>query len=191
MRLINKITIVILTILVVQIPIPVLADTAVTSYVQFENGGLDMSADDMNFGTLDTSNLEETDNQTFLNGFGHILAYSGNGNLKVADNRLDSNDGYTVSVSVPDDNWYDDDDEPIAGNQTLGIVCQNGDDMAALGNYETQILDITQSPIGYEATAPYSGCYAIVVPASVDVSDIIGETIHTTLKWTLNDTPVS
>ena len=192
MRLINKITIVILTALMAQLPATVLADTAVKSYIQFENGGLDMSVDDMNFGTLDTSSLTTNDNQTFLQGMGHILLYGGNGKLTVTDNRLDSNAGYQVTVKTVDDSWYDDQNEQACSMSDISLL-QMTEESANLMNPDTaySAMTVADSPLAHVETAglnedaPIS--YAIFVPATSNVSSLLGKTIHTDMVWTLGD----
>lgn len=198
MRLINKITIVILTALMAQLPATVLADTAVKSYIQFENGGLDMSVDDMDFGTLDTSNLEENEDnmQSFIPGMGHVLIYTGDAGLTVKDNRLDSNQGYMVSVKC-DSVWLDDDNNEvdISGNEVH--IAQLTDTINWLSpDSGVEVLNVDNSSIGDEQMAKFDNItngkgYAIFVSADADVSEILGKNIHTTLQWTLNDTPVS
>lgn len=192
MRLINKITIVILTILVVQIPIPVLADTAVTSYVQFENGGLEMAVDDIDFGTLDTSNLTENDNQAFLQGMGHILLYGGSGKLTVTDNRLDSNAGYQVTVKTGDNNWYDDQDEQACSMSDISLLQMTGSSLDLMSpDIAYPAMNVAESPLAHVETAglnkdaPIS--YAIFVPATSNVSNLLGKTIHIDMVWTLGD----
>lgn len=49
MKIVNRIIIVILTALIAQSPITISADTIVSSYIQFQNGELSMSVDDMDF----------------------------------------------------------------------------------------------------------------------------------------------
>ncbi|KDA47631.1 MULTISPECIES: hypothetical protein [Leuconostoc] len=196
MKIVNRIIIVILTALIAQSPITISADTIVSSYIQFQNGELSMSVDDMDFGVLDTSNLEDTDNQTFMSDLGHFVLYKGDAELTVTDDRLDSNDGYTVTVSTEDDNWYDDSESVVATTDSMALVQLISDDEINLisSGTSTLVKTVDNSPIAHQEVIPLDNSstdigYAILVPASVDVSNLLGKSIHTSVVWTLGDTP--
>ena len=195
MKIVNRIIIVILTALVAQSPITISADTIVSSYIQFQNGELSMSVDDMNFGVLDTSNLEDTSSQTFMSGLGHFVLYKGDAELTVTDDRLDSNDGYTVTVSTEDNNWYDDSESVVATTDSMDLVQLTSDSINIIDNGRgTPVKTVDNSPIAHQEVIPLDNSstdigYAILVPASVDVSNLLGKSIHTSVVWTLGDTP--
>lgn len=195
MKIVNRIIIVILTALIAQSPITISADTIVSSYIQFQNGELSMSVDDMDFGVLDTSNLEDTDNQTFMSGLGHFVLYKGDAELTVTDDRLDSNDGYTVTVSTEDDNWYDDSESVVATTDSMALVQLTSDEINLISSgTSTLVQTVDNSPIAHQEVIPLDNSstdigYAILVPASVDVSNLLGKSIHTSVVWTLGDTP--
>lgn len=195
MKIVNRIIIVILTALIAQSPITISADTIVSSYIQFQNGELSMSVDDMDFDVLDTSNLEDTDNQTFMSGLGHFVLYKGDAELTVTDDRLDSNDGYTVTVSTEDDNWYDDSESVVATTDSMALVQLTSDEINLISSgTSTLVKTVDNSPIAHQEVIPLDNSstdigYAILVPASVDVSNLLGKSIHTSVVWTLGDTP--
>ncbi|WP_312695640.1 hypothetical protein, partial [Leuconostoc pseudomesenteroides] len=134
----------------------------------------------------------ENDNQAFLQGMGHILLYGGSGKLTVTDNRLDSNAGLSVTVKTGDNNWYDDQDEQACSMSDISLLQMTGNSLDLMSpDIAYPAMNVAESPLAHVETAglnkdaPIS--YAIFVPATSNVSSLLGKTIHTDMVWTLGD----